>query len=449
MSHVRPSVCRSTYGRRRETPAATALPHPRSERARPRRGPLAQPAARAVADLGASGWCCSSGITVLFVTGLLSYAAYNPDLSPVNDKTPDKGLLGFYLFSWPTRPYWLYRVTQGVHVTLGIVLVPVAAGEAVVGHPEAVRAAAGALPRARAWSGCRCCCWSAARCSSSSPECSTSSSTTSSPAPSTRCTSTARGSSSARFVAHVVLRLRTLVRALRGRGLRGAADADLGDADPNRADDTGLVADRPGGAHRLAARGARPGGRRLARAARGDGGPEHRRPAARDRRCSPRAVRIRGRARTASRSTRPPPGVGIRAAGHRARLAAGRARRGRESVSPAPAAATAPAPVGAAHRLRGGLVHRRPAVAGRTAAPTSPALVGLRTTIRREYLSSPRQRHGPFRSVRPARTTRSATRGRCSPSGSTAPTSPPTTAIPRGSSSPAPPACTTPSGSPG
>ena len=65
------------------------------------------------------------GITVLFVTGLLSYAAYNPDLARVNDKTPDKGLLGFYLFAWPTRPYWLYRLNQGVHVTLGITLVPV------------------------------------------------------------------------------------------------------------------------------------------------------------------------------------------------------------------------------------------------------------------------------------------------------------------------------------
>ncbi|WP_030041275.1 molybdopterin-dependent oxidoreductase [Streptomyces resistomycificus] len=65
------------------------------------------------------------GITVLFLTGLLSYAAYNPDLSPVNDKTPDKGILGFYLFSWPTDPHWLYRLNQGVHVTLGITLIPV------------------------------------------------------------------------------------------------------------------------------------------------------------------------------------------------------------------------------------------------------------------------------------------------------------------------------------
>ncbi|MER6061388.1 molybdopterin-dependent oxidoreductase [Streptomyces sp. NPDC001792] len=65
------------------------------------------------------------GITVLFVTGLVSYAAYNPGLSRVNDQTPDKGVLGFYLFAWPTDPVWLYRLTQGVHVTLGITLIPV------------------------------------------------------------------------------------------------------------------------------------------------------------------------------------------------------------------------------------------------------------------------------------------------------------------------------------
>ena len=71
------------------------------------------------------GLALLAGIPVLFVTGLLSYAAYNPDLSPINDETAGKGLLGFYLFSWPTHPIWLYRVTQGVHVTLGLVLVPI------------------------------------------------------------------------------------------------------------------------------------------------------------------------------------------------------------------------------------------------------------------------------------------------------------------------------------
>jgi DMSO/TMAO reductase YedYZ molybdopterin-dependent catalytic subunit len=66
-----------------------------------------------------------ASIPVMFVTGLLSYAAYNPDLSPVNDLTPGKGLLGFYLFSWPAHPIWLYRLNQGIHVTLGLTLVPV------------------------------------------------------------------------------------------------------------------------------------------------------------------------------------------------------------------------------------------------------------------------------------------------------------------------------------
>jgi DMSO/TMAO reductase YedYZ molybdopterin-dependent catalytic subunit len=65
------------------------------------------------------------GITILFVTGLLSYASYNPDLGGVNDYTPGKGWLGFYLFSWPAGPDWLYRVNQGLHVTLGLALVPI------------------------------------------------------------------------------------------------------------------------------------------------------------------------------------------------------------------------------------------------------------------------------------------------------------------------------------
>ncbi|MGH3190788.1 MAG: molybdopterin-dependent oxidoreductase [Streptosporangiaceae bacterium] len=65
------------------------------------------------------------GLSVVFVTGLLSYAAYNPHLNRINDETHGKGLLGFYLFSWPTHPVWLYRLNQGVHVTLGLVLIPI------------------------------------------------------------------------------------------------------------------------------------------------------------------------------------------------------------------------------------------------------------------------------------------------------------------------------------
>jgi DMSO/TMAO reductase YedYZ molybdopterin-dependent catalytic subunit len=34
-------------------------------------------------------------------------------------------LFGLYLFNWVTAPPWLYRVTEGTHVVLGLVLVPV------------------------------------------------------------------------------------------------------------------------------------------------------------------------------------------------------------------------------------------------------------------------------------------------------------------------------------
>ncbi len=65
-----------------------------------------------------------AGMVILTVTGFLSYAAYNPELRS-NDLTPGDTVLEFFTFAWPTRPYWLYRLNQGVHVTLGIVLVPV------------------------------------------------------------------------------------------------------------------------------------------------------------------------------------------------------------------------------------------------------------------------------------------------------------------------------------
>ena len=65
------------------------------------------------------------GITVMFLTGLASYAAYDPNLAPGNDTTPGKGLLGFWLPGWPAGPSWLYWVNQGTHVTLGLVLIPI------------------------------------------------------------------------------------------------------------------------------------------------------------------------------------------------------------------------------------------------------------------------------------------------------------------------------------
>jgi DMSO/TMAO reductase YedYZ molybdopterin-dependent catalytic subunit len=64
------------------------------------------------------------GIPVEFVTGLVSYAAYDPRL-PGNDQTANHGLLGSYLFNWVTSPSWIYRLSQGTHVMLGLALVPV------------------------------------------------------------------------------------------------------------------------------------------------------------------------------------------------------------------------------------------------------------------------------------------------------------------------------------
>jgi hypothetical protein len=49
------------------------------------------------------GMLLLGGLTVMIVTGLLSYAAYDPVLDG-NDFTPGKGFLGFYLFEWPTSP---------------------------------------------------------------------------------------------------------------------------------------------------------------------------------------------------------------------------------------------------------------------------------------------------------------------------------------------------------
>jgi len=60
------------------------------------------------------------GLPVVIVTGLLDWVAYGSQPIPA-----DVGLLHLPGFDWPTRPAWLFRLTQGLHVGLGIVLVPV------------------------------------------------------------------------------------------------------------------------------------------------------------------------------------------------------------------------------------------------------------------------------------------------------------------------------------
>jgi DMSO/TMAO reductase YedYZ molybdopterin-dependent catalytic subunit len=65
-----------------------------------------------------------AGLPVLLVTGLLSFLAYNPWL-PGNGGREGSHLLTFIPFHWPTHPSWGYRLSQGIHVTLGVTLIPV------------------------------------------------------------------------------------------------------------------------------------------------------------------------------------------------------------------------------------------------------------------------------------------------------------------------------------
>ncbi|MFD2765307.1 molybdopterin-dependent oxidoreductase [Micromonospora eburnea] len=63
------------------------------------------------------------GLPLVFLTGLLDYVAYAPRFGQAYPR--DVGWLRLPPFDWPTRPSWLFRLTQGVHVGLGITLVPV------------------------------------------------------------------------------------------------------------------------------------------------------------------------------------------------------------------------------------------------------------------------------------------------------------------------------------
>ncbi len=59
-------------------------------------------------------------LPVVTLTGLLSYVAYGEAARP-----SDVGWLHLPLFDWPTDPSWLFRLTQGLHIGLGLVLIPV------------------------------------------------------------------------------------------------------------------------------------------------------------------------------------------------------------------------------------------------------------------------------------------------------------------------------------
>src|SRR5450755_2564670 len=65
------------------------------------------------------------GLPVVIVTGLLSNDAYQPGLGGNALGRQVGAPLDLYLFGWPTRPAWLYALTQGLHVAVGLALTPV------------------------------------------------------------------------------------------------------------------------------------------------------------------------------------------------------------------------------------------------------------------------------------------------------------------------------------
>lgn len=62
-------------------------------------------------------------LPIVIVTGLLSYIAYGPQFGQA---IPGHvGWLKLPTFDWPTDPSWLYRLNQGLHVGLGLILIPI------------------------------------------------------------------------------------------------------------------------------------------------------------------------------------------------------------------------------------------------------------------------------------------------------------------------------------
>ena len=62
-------------------------------------------------------------LPVVTITGLLSYIAYGPQFGQAIPG--DIGWLKLPTFDWPTHPSWLYRLNQGLHVGLGLILIPI------------------------------------------------------------------------------------------------------------------------------------------------------------------------------------------------------------------------------------------------------------------------------------------------------------------------------------
>src|SRR5262249_12689222 len=102
---------------RRPREAVSVRPPPGPTRETFWRSPLRGP--RPAAPVGA---LLLPLVLVVAVTGFLSNAAYQPGLG-ANSLLPAGGPHPFDV-GWPASPWWLYAASQGAHVTVGIVAVP-------------------------------------------------------------------------------------------------------------------------------------------------------------------------------------------------------------------------------------------------------------------------------------------------------------------------------------
>ena len=371
-------------------------------------------------------------MTVVALTGFLSHAAYRPDLGRNALVTPDLPLPAFF----PGGPSWLYALNQGLHVNVGLVVIPV-----VLAKLWSV------IPRLFVWPPAATPAQALERASAGLLVASTG-------------FQLATGVVNiqywyvfdfdfvaahyyggvvfvAAFLLHLALKLPVAVRAYRSRGVLAPLRQDLAHTAQEPRDDT-LVAAAAGPADDLPPRAAGRRGRRVARAGRGQRGRVDRRA-----RCARRRSWRRG-GRAASRSTRRP---AARASARRwwtTATAWSLARRGRRR-SPSRARSCSPCrrrptrsrwgASRAGRRARRGPACRWPSS---RAGPGSPSRASCSWSRSSPRASCARPR---------CRAARWRTSGRCSRCGSAARTCRSTTATRRGSSSRRCPASTTPSGS--
>lgn len=61
-------------------------------------------------------------LPIVIITGLLDWIAYGPRLGQAMPASV--GWLHLPIFDWPTSPSWLFRFTEGLHVGLGLIIIP-------------------------------------------------------------------------------------------------------------------------------------------------------------------------------------------------------------------------------------------------------------------------------------------------------------------------------------